>query len=339
VAQIAEAGRLGGWEINKGGKGGKQWDYITMRSTLSSNSIFQPSNHQTITLKELANSLIHLPIYQYPSITHPQSHIHRIHSYHPTSHSHSAFRISSDLSKVPHSQILSSHPKTTIMMLLPSSLLISLFLLTHQSTALPVADDGMWHPASYTSVAPIVVSATAGVTPPVHATTAAVAVSKATTLAQAASADWQTAVTWPAGCESWANPCPAGAHISGGAVATGVASQLTVTGIDGVTTPYENGFTSYTTMTDSNGVITGMPAKATVAAGVTANTLSTAVAKATGNSSVASGSLAAASSSKTQSGFTLSTSKANAATNGAASKKALGGAALFGIVSVIAALL
>jgi hypothetical protein len=226
-------------------------------------------------------------------------------------------------------------------MLLPASLLISLFLLTNPSTsspiAMPVADDGMWHPSSYAGAATVAtttaaavagsvgvpysqmtISAVAGETTTAaveatswHATTtAAVAVTKATTVATAAAAsgDWQSVVTWPSGCHSWANPCPSDAIVSGAT--------------------YTNGFTSYTTETDSNGVITGMPAKATVAAGVSASTLSTA-AKATSDSdssAAATTIVAAAASSKTSSGsFSFSTTKAKA-NSGAASPKAFGGA-------------
>jgi hypothetical protein len=84
--------------------------------------------------------------------------------------------------------------------------------------------------------------------------------------------NWETIVTWPAGCEAWANPCPPGAHISGGSIAGGESS-------------YTNAFTSYTTMTNSEGVITGMPSVATVAAGVstTLRTATTGVASSGAN--------------------------------------------------------
>ena len=72
---------------------------------------------------------------------------------------------------------------------------------------------------------------------------------------QASQGGWEYSVTWPAGCQTWANPCPSGAHISGGSAAGGAA--------------YTNGFTSYLTETNSQGVITGMPSVATVGAGVT----------------------------------------------------------------------
>ena len=100
--------------------------------------------------------------------------------------------------------------------------------------------------------------------------------------------DWQTAVVWPAGCESWANPCPAGAQTSGAAPTQAAvtwpagceswanpcpASAIMSAAPAGETawssaSDYTNPFTSYTTMTNSNGIITGMPPKATVASGV-----------------------------------------------------------------------
>jgi hypothetical protein len=237
------------------------------------------------------------------------------------------------------------------MLCLPSSLILSIFLLTAPSLSAPapapVADDGMWHPAGQsqastwaptttlaaTSLKPSVsgagipysqmtVSASVGETS-TKATTKAVAATVAT---PAAGADWQTAVTWPAGCESWANPCPAGAHISGGATATGAAGSATGTG------SYENGFTSYTTMTDSNGVITGMPPKATIAAGVTVKPSNSSVTLKTLTSSGSSGS-----SSTSSGGFSFSTTTAKpVSANSAAS---LSGSIVLGAAAVVAALL
>lgn len=163
------------------------------------------------------------------------------------------------------------------MLSLPSSLLLSILLLTIPSLSAPapVADDGMWHaagqaqastwaPTATTPFSQMTVTAKDGVTATgSKVTTPAVA---PTALTSAATGDWQSAVTWPAGCELWANPCPSGAHIVGGATVTSAAATGTATG----TASYENGFTSYTTMTDANGIITGMPPKATIAAGVTA---------------------------------------------------------------------
>ena len=100
-----------------------------------------------------------------------------------------------------------------------------------------------------------------------------------------AGGDWATAVTWPAGCESWLNPCPAGALTSGAAPTTAVltwpagceswanpcpASAVVASAPASVwssASDYTNPFTSYTTMTNSNGIITGMPPKATIAGG------------------------------------------------------------------------
>jgi hypothetical protein len=222
--------------------------------------------------------------------------------------------------------------------------MLSILLLTTPSLSAPapapVADDGMWHPsgAQASTWTPTTTAAagslkpsasSAGVPYSQMAVTAkdGATASKVTSLTVAATvatpsagADWQSAVTWPAGCETWANPCPPGAHIVGGATATGGAAG-TATGTDS----YENGFTSYTTMTDSNGVITGMPPKATIAAGVTV--------KPSSNSSVTLKTLTSSpGSSGTSSGFSFSSSTAKPATaNGAASMSApfvLGAAAL-----------
>lgn len=94
----------------------------------------------------------------------------------------------------------------------------------------------------------------------------------------AAPVNWETAVTWPAGCESWANPCPAGALTSGMApTPTAVtwpagcqtwADPCPATALVSAGEPYSNPFTSYTTMTNSAGIITGMPSVATSAGGV-----------------------------------------------------------------------
>jgi hypothetical protein len=136
--------------------------------------------------------------------------------------------------------------------------------------------------------------------------------------------DWQTVVTWPAGCESWANPCPSGAHVAGG----GKTTTETATG----TASYENGFTSYTTMTDANGVITGMPSKATIPAGVImtqGTTLVTAVKSAVGNSSFTS---------KTPSQSGVSPLTTTFPTSAASQVRALGSAAFIAALSVIVAL-
>ncbi|QDS71322.1 hypothetical protein FKW77_001994 [Venturia effusa] len=169
------------------------------------------------------------------------------------------------------------------MLSLPSSLLLSILILTAPSLSAPApapvaADDGMWHPAGQAQASTWAPTAATPTTPGWKAPTTTgagipysqmtvsavdgVTASKVTTppvaptvapnaLTPAATGDWQSAVVWPAGCEKWANPCPAGAHTAGG------------------TATYENAFTSYTTLTDANGVITGMPPKATIAAGVT----------------------------------------------------------------------
>jgi hypothetical protein len=100
------------------------------------------------------------------------------------------------------------------------------------------------------------------------ATTAAPAVSEATGAYNPSA--WLTQVTYPAGCQSWANPCPSGAVIAGGGEATAAAPTVTDSAAWGSSdASYTNGFTSFTTMTNSEGIITGMPSKATIAAGVT----------------------------------------------------------------------
>lgn len=168
-----------------------------------------------------------------------------------------------------------------------------------------------------------------------------------TSAAAQGSANWETQVTWPAGCESWANPCPAGAHISGGSTAGGANTAME-------SGSYTNAFTSYTTMTNSEGVITGQPSKATVAAGVissSGSTLQTVVAS--GSQSTASGQVASSGivtptgssgSSTSSNEFSVNTAsssvKATFATGAAVPKKAsLGGAALVGAAGVVVALL
>jgi hypothetical protein len=204
---------------------------------------------------------------------------------------------------------------------MPSSVLLSIFLLTAPTLSAPAqADDGMWHPAGQDQAstwAPTATLAAASWKSSETATKATTKAVAATVATPVAGADWQTAVTWPAGCELWANPCPPGAKIAG---ATGTAS-------------YENPFTSYTTMTDENGVITGMPPKATVAAGVTA--------KSTSNSSVTLKTLTSTSgSSTTVSGFNFGSSAtarpSTVTTNGAAGLRT---SFLLGAVAVVAALL
>jgi hypothetical protein len=234
-------------------------------------------------------------------------------------------------------------------MLLPSSLLVSLFLLTAPALAAP-ADDGQWHPAgtanqgagagtvqTQTEAATQVTATRVGTT-----TAALVATAKAQTGTVAA--DWQTVVTWPAGCEKWANPCPPGAPIAGGGVAGGHTAtgraQPTVTADVGAATSlaYENGFTSYTTMTDENGVITGMPSKATVAAGVE-TTMKTAIKSGAANSSVVrAAATSAAESSSRQSSFAQASSSARAQT-GAAPKRVADVAAILGAVIIAVAVL
>ena len=136
-----------------------------------------------------------------------------------------------------------------------------------------------------------------------------------------AAPNWETIVTWPAGCETWANPCPPGAHISGGSTA-GDAS-------------YTNGFTSYTTMTNSEGVITGMPSVATVAAGIS-TTLSTAtVGAASSGANDSSGTFVVPTGSSTTNGFVVGTAtgsvKGSTSTGGAVANGAgFGGAVIVG---------
>ncbi|KAF2429641.1 hypothetical protein EJ08DRAFT_271234 [Tothia fuscella] len=233
------------------------------------------------------------------------------------------------------------------MMFLPSSLLVTIFLITSPSLALPapVADDGMWHPAGVAqtqvtqSTAAVVVT-TALANPIVAATTAKAQI--AGTATAVAGGDWQTAVTWPAGCEKWANPCPAGAaQVGGGHAATGTGYiQPTITAVVGSATSiaYENGFTSYTTMTDENGVITGMPSKATIAAGVP-TTLGTAIKSAARNSSAAmSQTLEAATSSSRPTGFSQASASAQRAT-GAGSRRVADMAAVLAAAGLVAFLL
>ena len=78
-----------------------------------------------------------------------------------------------------------------------SSAILALFtLLTTQARAAPQYDSGSWSQSSV-------------------AVESAPAVTAAPSASVAAPVDWTTAVTWPAGCESWANPCPKGAMTSG----------------------------------------------------------------------------------------------------------------------------
>ncbi|KAF2399330.1 hypothetical protein EJ06DRAFT_531648 [Trichodelitschia bisporula] len=73
--------------------------------------------------------------------------------------------------------------------------------------------------------APSVLAASLAPTPtPVASWTPAASV----VASPAAGGDWQTAVTWPAGCETWANPCPPGAHIAGGSIVGGKAAATAV---------------------------------------------------------------------------------------------------------------
>ena len=202
------------------------------------------------------------------------------------------------------------------------TLLISLFLVASPCLAAPApgGDDGLWHPASQAAV------------PTTTAAPVVVVSSPPSTQTYVAPGNWETAVTWPAGCESWANPCPAGAHVAGGGTAGAHASTEKPQGT-GTTAPYENGFTSYTTMTDANGVITGMPPKATIAAGVSASTLVTAV-KSSGNFSLTS----TGARTGTQSGFSVATTASRPNASSGASQNAVGGAALFATLALIASL-
>lgn len=154
-------------------------------------------------------------------------------------------------------------------------------------------------------------------------------------------ANWETQVTWPAGCESWANPCPPGAHISGGSIAGGSTNT-------GEESGYTNAFTSYTSMTNSEGVITGMPSKATVAAGVTNSAGSTLQTLVVSSSQSAQSSFVtptgSSGSSTTSNEFSVNTAsssvRATFETGAAVPKKAtFGGAALVGAAGVAVALL
>jgi len=78
--------------------------------------------------------------------------------------------------------------------------------------------------------------------------------------------DWRTRATWPVGCEEWANPCPQGVPLEDGGTARTLPHNYVPVGSQ---SGYTNGFTSFLTMTDANGVVTGMPPVATLPAGVT----------------------------------------------------------------------
>ncbi|KIW02881.1 uncharacterized protein PV09_05931 [Verruconis gallopava] len=192
-------------------------------------------------------------------------------------------------------------------MMRPSSILVSLALLTSAT----LADDGQYHPDQYgagtttgTATATLrtytaqaygtaTTSPTTVVASQLDKTSGAGSQVTATASENdaTATAGWESQVTWPAGCEEWANPCPSGAHISGGSIAG-----------------YTNGFTSFLTETNSNGVITGMPSKATIPAGVQTTSISaTTLLTATSTSNSTS---APSSASSTQSGFTTGTSSA-----------------------------
>jgi hypothetical protein len=139
-----------------------------------------------------------------------------------------------------------------------SLLLLTISLLSTPSTALP-QNNGLYT----TAVA---------VTTPAVITAAPIAPTSA------APVNWETAVTWPAGCETWLNPCPAGALTSGVAPSPAAvtwpagcqtwANPCPASAIISAASPYENPLTSYTTMTNSVGIITGMPPVATSAGGV-----------------------------------------------------------------------
>ena len=191
--------------------------------------------------------------------------------------------------------------------------LASVFVLATTASA---QNDGQWHPSGYAAggaaVSPTVQTwplDTTAPTPsmPVVKTTkqtgVVVASAAGTATAKAATGttdSWESQVTWPAGCEPWANPCPPGAKISGGGVAG-----------------YTNGFTSYTTETDSNGVITGMPTKATIAAGVSeaAQPTTMSTISAASNATLATSSR---SPTRSSSGFSVQTQSASGATANAA---------------------
>ncbi|KPI44247.1 uncharacterized protein AB675_8593 [Cyphellophora attinorum] len=158
----------------------------------------------------------------------------------------------------------------------------------------------------------------------------------------AAPVDWATVVTWPAGCESWANPCPAGAKTSG--VAPTPAAEAPATWSSDPN--YTNGFTSYLTETDSNGVITGMPPKATSAGGQ-ASVLSdqsswlSAYGSTTLSTQTTSEESSAASATSSQSGsFVIATSTATSTPyQGAANTIVVRTGAVMGLVGGVAALL
>lgn len=205
--------------------------------------------------------------------------------------------------------------------MLPSSLLASIFLLATST----YADDGLYHPSQYGGAAvatltptvqtmPLDTTAATPSMPAVKNSGAVASQALTTAVAATGTGGWESQVTWPAGCESWANPCPSGAKISGGGVAG-----------------YTNGFTSYTTETDSNGVITGMPAVATVGAGVSvASNASTTLSTIT--ESVRTLSTTTRNPSSTQSGFVVQ----SATSNGAGSLAVFGSSSLVVVAAAFA---
>jgi hypothetical protein len=214
-----------------------------------------------------------------------------------------------------HQQDNSSIPIHTYNMMLPSSLLASIFLLTTTAYA---QDNGQWRPSQYGGAAASVPTVqtspldTTAATPALVQTTAkgsaGAAAIVATDVPTPATGGWESQVTWPAGCESWANPCPPGAKISGGGVAG-----------------YTNGFTSFLTETDSNGVITGMPTKATIAAGVSEAATTLSISTRSSNETFSS-----RTPSSTQAGFSIET-------DGPAQSNGAGATAVSGLVIVAAA--
>lgn len=163
---------------------------------------------------------------------------------------------------------------------------------------------------------------------PNSANTTPVAQAVATPAANSNPDAWQKSVTWPAGCQSWANPCPSGAIIAGGGVAAAATNNPANPAIT-PTAPYSNDFTSYTTQTDSRGVITGMPSVATVAAGVSSSASTTLTTSVRGNLTTTQRS------SSTQSGFSQSTSRPAAFGNSASSHNVGFGLALSAMAIVI----
>lgn len=143
---------------------------------------------------------------------------------------------------------------------------------------------------------------------------------------------WLTQVTYPAGCEQWANPCPSGAIIAGG----GSVATPTDAATWDASAPFSNANTIYTTQTNSVGIITGMPS---VGAGVTeGSSMVTSVSPVVAPSSSSSTSINVFGANATNTpSATTSSGFAQETTNSAAGLKA--SAALCAIVAVVAAFL